>query len=286
VRVAYLGPPGTFTEDALREASGGAEHELLPSPSVYAAISAVESGEADRAFVPFENSIEGAVRATLDTLAFEAGNVSLVGEHDQPIRHCLIAREELPLEAIEVVLSHPQGTAQCARFLREELPGADVRAVSSTAEAVRIVSEQEAPWAALGAASAAALYGCVILRDGVEDEPDNVTRFVWVAPEGTDPAADSGRRRAGSATRWRTSLIFAELGDDRPGALVDALQVFSSHDVNLTRIESRPRPGGLGRYMFFVDLEGGTGDDPVARSIAELRDHAESVRVLGSYPIA
>jgi prephenate dehydratase len=282
VRVAYLGPPGTFTEDALRDASRGADHELLPAPSVYAAIAAVEAGEADRAFVPFENSIEGAVRATLDTLAFEVEGVALVGEHDLPIRHCLIAREELPLESIEVVLSHPQGTAQCARFLREELPGADVRAASSTAEAVRIVSEEAAPWAALGAASAAGLYGCVVLRDGVEDEPDNVTRFVWVAPEGTDPAGVAG---GGADTRWRTSLIFAELGDDRPGALVDALQVFSSHGVNLTRIESRPRPGGLGRYMFFVDLEGGTGDGPIAGAIGELRDHAESVRVLGSYPI-
>ena len=284
MRVAYLGPPGTFTEDALRDASRGADHELLPAPSVYAAISAVEAGEADRAFVPFENSIEGAVRATLDTLAFEAEGVSLVGEHDLPIRHCLIARDQLPLESIEVVLSHPQGTAQCARFLREELPRADVRAASSTAEAVRIGSEEQAPWAALGAASAAALYGCVILRDGVEDEPDNVTRFVWIAPEDTDPA---GGQVSGGGTEgpWRTSLIFAELGDDRPGALVDALQVFSSHGVNLTRIESRPRPGGLGRYMFFVDLEGGTRQPPVADAIAELRDHAESVRVLGSYPV-
>jgi prephenate dehydratase len=287
MRVAYLGPPGTFTEDALRTASAGAGHELSPAPSVYAAISAVESGEADRAFVPFENSIEGAVRATLDTLAFEAEGVALVGEHDFPISHCLIAREEIPLESIEVVLSHPQGTAQCARFLREELPGADVRAASSTAEAVRIVSSEDAPWAALGAASAADLYGCTILRDGVEDEPDNVTRFVWVAPEGTEPGDGTGgpEGEAPPGAPWRTSLIFAELGDDRPGALVDALQVFSSHGVNLTRIESRPRPGGLGRYMFFVDLEGGTGDEPVSSSISGLRDHAESVRVLGSYPI-
>ncbi|HZA57686.1 MAG TPA: prephenate dehydratase [Solirubrobacterales bacterium] len=279
MRVAYLGPPGTFTEDALRDATGSAAPELLPAPSVYAAIAAVETGEADRAFVPFENSIEGAVRATLDTLAFEAEGVSLVGEHDFPIRHCLIARSEIPLERIEVVLSHPQGTAQCARFLREELPGADVRAASSTAEAVRTVSEEDAVWGALGAASAAALYACTILRDGVEDEPDNVTRFVWVAPAGTEPAG------SGDAP-WRTSLIFAELGEDRPGALVDALQVFSIHGVNLTRIESRPRPGGLGRYMFFVDLEGQDASEPVSKAIGELRRHAESVRVLGSYPVA
>ena len=276
MRVAYLGPPGTFTEDALRDASPAAELEPVPSPSVYAAIVAVEAGEADRAFVPFENSIEGAVRATLDTLAFDASGVALVGEHDYPISHCLIAREQIPLDRIAVVVSHPQGTAQCARFIREHLPGAEVLAASSTAEAVRLVSEEQAPWAALGAASAAELYGCVVLQEGVEDQPDNVTRFVWIAPEG--PAAEG-------EGPWRTSLIFSELGADKAGALVDALQAFSNHGVNLTRIESRPRPGGLGRYMCFVDLEGGAHEDAVSKAIDELRGHAESVRVLGSYPI-
>jgi prephenate dehydratase len=276
LRVAYLGPPGTFTEDALRDAAAGVELEPSPTPSVYASIAAVEAGEADRAFVPFENSIEGAVRATLDTLAFDAEGVALVGEHDFPISHCLIARAEVPLDQIEVVLSHPQGTAQCARFIREQLPGAEVRAASSTAEAVRLVSEQRAPWAALGAASAAERYGAVVLREGVEDQPDNITRFVWIAPRGTEPEGDGP---------WRTSLIFSELGDDKPGALVDALQAFSDQGVNLTRIESRPRPGGLGRYMFFIDLEGGVADEAVSRAIDELRGHAESVRVLGSYPI-
>ncbi|MBM3667476.1 MAG: prephenate dehydratase [Actinobacteria bacterium] len=278
MRVAYLGPPGTFTEDALREAAAGAELDAVPAASVFAAISAVEAGEADRAFVPFENSIEGAVRSTLDTLAFETEGVTIIGEHDLSISHCLIAREELPLDRIEVVLSHPQGTAQCARFLREQLPRAEVRTASSTAEAVRIVSEGSAQWAALGAAGAAELYGCVVLLDGVEDHPDNVTRFVWIAPGGTEAPA-------GASGPWRTSLIFAELGDDRPGALVDALQAFSAKGVNLTRIESRPRPGGLGRYMFFVDLEGGVQEQPVADAIEELRSLAESVRILGSYPV-
>ena len=277
MRVSYLGPPGTFTEDALNRAAGDSDLEAIPSPSVYAAILAVQEGEAERAFVPFENSIEGAVRATLDTLAFDASGVTLVGEYDLAISHCLIAREPLPLERIEVVLSHPQGTAQCARFLRERLPGADVRTASSTAEAVRLVSESPQPWAALGAASAAELYGAAVLQDGVEDERDNVTRFVWVAPAGTRPEGKGP---------WRTSLVFAELGADRPGALVDALEAFSSQGVNLSRIESRPRRSGLGAYMFFLDLEGGADDEPVARAIDSLREHAESVRILGSYPIA
>ncbi len=116
----------------------------------------------------------------------------------------------------------------------------------------------------------------MVLQEGVEDQPDNVTRFVWIAPEGTEPEGEGP---------WRTSLIFSELGADKPGALVDALQAFSDQGVNLTRIESRPRPGGLGSYMFFIDLEGGTHEDAVSKAIDGLRGHAESVRVLGSYPI-
>jgi prephenate dehydratase len=277
MRVAYLGPPGTFTEDALREAIGGEQVETVPKPSVYAAIIAVEAGDADRALVPFENSIEGAVSATLDTLAFDAHEVTIVGEYDLPIRHCLIARVQIPLERIEVVLSHPQASAQCARFIRENLPAAEVRAAASTADAVRRVSEQEGAWAALGAASAARLYGAAVLRDGIEDEPDNVTRFVWVAPAGTRPEGGGP---------WRTSLVFAELGDDHPGALVEALQAFSERGVNLTRIESRPLRRGLGRYMFFCDLEGSNEQEEVSGAIEELRGKAESVRILGSYPVA
>jgi prephenate dehydratase len=275
VRVAYLGPRGTFTEDALLAAIGGEQVEAIPAASVYDAIVAVQRGDADRALVPFENSIEGAVSATLDTLAFDADGVTLVGEHDLPIRHCLIARREIPLDAIEVVLSHPQANAQCARFIRENLPQAEVRGASSTADAVRTVSEREQAWAALGAESAARLYGVTVLRHGVEDEPDNVTRFIWVAPQGT---AVSG------PGPWRTSLVFSELGEDHPGALVEALQVFSDRDVNLTRIESRPLRRGLGRYQFFLDLEGSSDDEPVSGAIEALRDKAETVRVLGSWP--
>jgi prephenate dehydratase len=277
MRVAFLGPAGTFSEDALIAAAGEAGIEPLPRPSVHAAIQAVADGEADRALVPFENSIEGAVRSTLDTLAFEAEGITIAGEHDHPIRHSLIARTQLPLDRIEVVLSHPQASAQCTGFIRDNLAHAVVRAAASTADAVRQVAASDEPWAALGAASAARIYGCVVLREGVEDSAENVTRFVWIAPAGTEP---SGRGP------WRTTLVFAELGADHPGALVEALTEFSSRDVNLTRIESRPLRQGLGRYMFFCDLEGGAADPAVAEAIEALRGKAESVRILGSYPIA
>lgn len=277
MRIAYLGPAGTFTEDALREASAGRDHEALHTATVYDAILAVERGQADRALVPFENSIEGSVRTTLDTLAFDAERVTIVGEYDYAVHPCLIARRRLALEEITTVISHPQPLAQCAGFLRRDLPQAERRAAGSTAEAVIEVRGSDQPWAALGARSAAALYDCVVLREGVEDVSDNVTRFVWIAPSGT-AAAGGGA--------WKTSLVFSELGEDHPGALVEALHEFSSRDVNLTRIESRPLRRGLGRYMFFLDLEGAEADPPVRDAVAGLRGKAESVRVLGSYPVA
>lgn len=277
MRVAYLGPAGTFSEDALRNAAGDAELEPLPMATIHDAVIAVDEGSAERALVPFENSTEGSVRPTLDALAFDAPTVTIVGEHDHPISNSLIAARELELSEIEQVLSHPQASAQSARFLRAELPAAEVRAATSTADAVREVAESPRPWAALGAASAATIYGCVILREAIEDEPGNVTRFVWLAPAGTEAAGDG---------EWRTTLSFSELGADHPGALVEALTEFSSRAVNLTRIESRPlREAGLGRYMFFCDLEGSLADAPVGESIEALRTKAENVRVLGSYPL-
>jgi prephenate dehydratase len=276
MRVAYLGPAGTFSEDALRAAAGETVLEPLPQASIFEAIIAVDEGRAERALVPFENSIEGSVRATLDALAFDALSVAIVGEHDQPISNSLIARTRIELDQVEAVLSHPQASAQCARFIRSELPRAQVRAAPSTADAVREVAASERPWAALAGSSAAAIYDCVVLRDAVEDGPDNVTRFVWLAPAGTEPAGDGA---------WKTTLSFAELGADHPGALVEALAVFSQRAVNLTRIESRPLRRGLGRYMFFVDLEGAVLDPGVGEAVEALREQAEAVRVFGSYPL-
>lgn len=281
MRIAYLGPAGTFTEDALGEIEAvDAETERLRKPSIHDAILAVERGEADRAFVPIENSIEGSVRSTLDTLAFETNSVAIVGEHDFTVHPVLMAREAISTEQVTAVLSHPQPLSQCARFLRENLPGAELRAVSSTAEAARLVGESSEPWAAIGALAAVEMYGCTVLREGIEDEANNVTRFVWIAPE----AERAGEGSGGEA--WKTSLVFSELGEDHPGALVEALREFSSREVNLTRIESRPLRLGLGRYMFFCDLEGALSETAVGEAIEALRSKAESVRILGSYPTA
>ena len=276
MKVAYLGPAGTFSEDAVRAAAAHLAVDPLPLATVHEAIAAVADGLADLALVPFENSIEGSVRPTLDALAFDVEGVAIAGEHDQPIRHSLIAREAIALERIARVASHPQVLAQCTRFLRRELPAAEVMAAPSSADAIRTVGSATEPWAAIGPAATAAKYGCAVLRDGIEDEPGNVTRFIWIAP--------ASARIDGSGP-WRTTLVFSELGEDHPGALVDALTEFSCRAVNLTRIESRPLRRGLGRYMFFIDLEGRDRDADVAEAIAGLRTKAESVRILGSYPV-
>jgi prephenate dehydratase len=276
MRIAYLGPAGTFTEDALGEALLGGDFEPLRTRTIPDAILAVERGEADRALVPIENSLEGSIRPTLDTLALEAEGVTIVGEHDYRVRVHLIARAGVQIGDVEAVLSHPQPLAQCAHFLREALADVELRSVSSTAAAVRMVSESARPWAALGARAAAELYGCEVLVEGVEDQDDNVTRFVWIAPRGTGASGEGP---------WKTSLVFSELGADHPGALVDALGEFSSRGINLTRIESRPLRQGLGQYMFFCDLEGRETDEVVAEALAGVRGKAGSMRILGSYPV-
>jgi len=281
LRVAYLGPAGTFSEDALRQ-SGLASDGFTPVPcdTIPSVIEAIGRGLADRALAPIENSIEGSVRGTLDGLVDQAEQVTIVGEYDHQIRSALISRRALPLAEIEAVISHPQPLAQCARFLREELPAAELKVAPSTSAAAREVSQSDRPLAALAPAAAAAIYDCEILREGIEDEPGNVTRFVWLAP------ADAHEERAetSSAKSWKTTLVFSELGADHPGALVETLLEFSKREINLVRIESRPLRRELGRYRFFVDIEGRDSDPMVAEAIAGLRAKAATVRILGSYP--
>ena len=275
-RLAYLGPAGTFSEDAVRSAPDADGAELVALRTVRDTVMAVHDGLVDRAIVPIENSLEGPVGVTLDTLA-EEHDVTIVGELVLAVSPCLIAREPVELGAIERVVSHPQPLAQCARFLRDSLPAAEVMSAASTAEAVRIVAAERAPWAALGTPRAAALYGATVLVAGVEDEPGNATRFVWLArePVAPDPARPT-----------KTSLAFWGSDDDSPGWLVRCLSEFAFRGVNLTKIESRPRRAQLGHYRFFVDCEGDARDGAVAGAVAGLHAHCESVRVLGSYPAA
>src|SRR5437763_12358089 len=282
MRTGYLGPEGTFTQEALLSATSVSGLELVALPTIYDTVMAVHEGSVERALVPMENSLEGSVNATLDALAMETEDVAIVGEVVHPIRHCLIARAPLELSQIEAVVSHPQATAQCARFLRARLPGAQVLAGSSTADAVRMIAERDGRWAALGNRLAAERYRCQILRSGVEDLPGNETRFVWLARREAAPGPIGSETL--SIGPWKTAIVFWGVGAETPGWLVRCLSELSERDVNLARIESRPRKQGLGRYMFFADLEGRETEPHVAEALGALGAHVEELRVLGSFP--
>ena len=275
MKVAFLGPAGTFTEEALR-ASATEDTQAVAYPTVYETVMAVHDGAVDRAVVPIENSLEGGVAATLDALATEASDVRIVAELIHPIHHCLIAREEIELDRVTRVISHPQAMSQCASLLRGPLAGAERVSSVSTAEAARAVAESGEPWAAIASRLAAELYGCVLLQESVEDSDGNETRFVWLAPA-AEPAPEHGDK---------TSIVFWGFNDESPGALVNVLRELSDREINLTRIESRPRRVGLGHYMFFADLEGGADEPRVGEALAALDSRVEELRVLGSYPSA
>jgi prephenate dehydratase len=274
VRVAFLGPEGTFAEEALRASAPGGVEEV-PYATVYETVMAVHHGDVDRGVVPIENSLEGSVTTTLDALAGEAERVRIVGEIVRPIEHCLAARAGLGLDDVRLVVSHPQAIAQCAGFLRERLPEAATATAPSTAEAVRAAASSTEPVAALGPRLAAELYGCEVLAEGVQDGSGNFTRFVWLGPEHAPPAAPP----------TKTSIVFWGFNDESPGALVGVLGELASRGVNLTKIESRPRRMRLGHYMFFADLDGAAEDGDVSAALRALSERVQTLKVLGSYPV-
>jgi prephenate dehydratase len=279
MRVGYLGPDGTVSHEAVLSAAGSEAFELSPQPTLQEAVAAVHDGDVDRALVPIENSLEGSVTPTLDAIAFETDDVVMVGELRHPVHLHLVAAGPLELGEVRAVVSHPQASGQCGRFLRDSLPGVPVVAARSTADAVRHVAGGfESGAAAIGTRGAADRYGCTVLREDVEDDPGSETRFVWIARAGDEPEDRGGR--------FKTALVFWGAGSAGPGWLVRCLAVFAERDVNLTRIESRPRRQRLGEYMFFLDLEGRMADADVAAAVEGLRAHADVVRVLGSFPVA
>ncbi|MDO9354017.1 MAG: prephenate dehydratase domain-containing protein [Solirubrobacteraceae bacterium] len=324
--VGFLGPNGTFSEAAAQRLASSWAGELVPVASIINLIQSVtddfvlkEPFQLDAAVVPIENSTEGSVGATLDTLV-DHEDLVITAELDLPIEQLLVARAGLDLASIEQVYSHPQGIAQTRRFLAEHLPNAGIVPTSSTSKSVQIVTESTEPWAAIGSRRAAELYGATILRDDISEQV-NVTRFVLVerrgAPvdrsariglvetvavtdggvvEATDPVAEGAvggeparQRRAddaGSDRPMKTSVVFQGQGDGSPGWLVRCLSEFAFRRVNLSKIESRPLRGHLGHYRFFIDMEGSATDPDPADAIEGLRHHATDVRILGSYPVA
>jgi prephenate dehydratase len=271
-RYAYLGPAGTFTQAALRTLGEAAGAEHVPFPTVQAALDAVRAGDAVRAVVPIENSVEGAVTATLDELA-GGHDLVICAEILLPVTFALLGRPGSRLDEIKTVGGHPHSQPQCRHWLARHLPTAEWRPASSNAAAARLAADGQIG-AALAGAFAAPTYGLDVLASDVNDRDGAVTRFVVVRSPGPPPA------RTGYD---RTSLA-AFLIDDHPGALAEILAEFAVRGVNLTRVESRPTGDVLGRYYFSIDCEGHVDDARVGEAMMGLRRVCGDVRFLGSYP--
>jgi prephenate dehydratase len=275
LRVGYLGPPGTFSEQALMTQADLAAAELVDLPSITEVIEAITAGEVDLGVVPLENAIEGAVTVTLDSLTFDA-DVLIQREIVISVQMNLLGLPGATLTEIERVLSIPVATAQCRSFLHKELGSAVAVAANSTAEAARQVVEENDPrMAAIGPALAADIYGLEILAADIEDHPENETRFGVIARAGVP--VPTGHDKT-------TIVVFQKA--DEPGSLLAILQEFAARAINLTNLQSRPTKRGLGDYCFLIELEGHLSDELVADCLRDLKSKQSDVKFLGSYPAA
>ena len=268
IRLAYLGPAGTFSEEAAQRYQATAK--LLPYNSEAAVAAAVSSGTADAAILAIENSLEGSVTGTLDALIHES-RLAISHELILPIEQCLIVRPGTTGSDVRVIRSHPQALHQCRMFVERRFPNARQEAALSTAGAVEEILDIEGG-AAIGPARAAELHDAEILERGIEDDQQNKTRFVALDASDSEPTGED-----------KTSIAFT-VAHDRPGTLVDALHEFSDRGINLTRIESRPSREELGIYIFLVDLEGHRSETLVAQALAAVEAQAFFFRLFGSYP--
>jgi len=274
-RVAYFGPAGTFTEEALLTQPDLATGELIAFASIGEVLVAVESGDCALGFVPLENAIEGTVNATIDGLVFDV-DVRIIREVVLDIHLNLMALPGTSLEAIDTVISFPHALAQCRSFLSASLPTAVSVASNSTADAAKTLGEQRLErTAAIAPRLAAELYGLEILASSIEDHPDNQTRFVALAKKGVPPRTGHDR----------TAMVCFQ-DADRPGSLYAILGQFAARNVNLTRLESRPTKKSLGDYCFIIEFEGHLSDPLIADCLAEMAATVARVKFLGSYPVA
>ena len=271
IRLAYLGPPGSYSEQAAIDYNPSAE--AIPFSAIPAVVASVDDGLADEAVVPIENSLEGAVTFTLDLLIHES-DLKIKREQVVSIVHCLLADEGTKTEDIRVVYSHPQALAQCRVYLTKNLPKAALVASLSTSGAVEDMRKSGVPAAAISSWRAAELYGARVVERGIEDAHNNKTRFVVLARE--------DHARTG---KDKTSVCF-DFGSDAPGILYRTLGELAERGINLVKIESRPDRRSLGRYVFLIDMEGHREDPRVHKALEGLRSRTAMFKVLGSYPMA
>ncbi len=274
-RVGYLGPAGTFTEEALTVSLEQVALEPVAYPSIEDALAAAANGEVDFAFVPIENALEGSVLTTLDALIHRY-DLLAIAESILAIHHVLLGYGEPDLARVREVRSHPQALAQSQRYLRAQLPQADLVAVASTADAARQVRLLEDPTvAAIAPRRAAALWGLKVLAESIEDDPHNETRFWLLARDRLPPPTGNDR----------TALVCFQVVD-RPGSLLSLLVPFASRGINLTKLESRPARTNLGAYLFVIELEGHVTDESVAGALEDLRELKVRTKLLGSFEAA
>lgn len=269
MKYGFLGPKGTFSHSAA--AFFAKNNETIPYSSIYNALLAAKNGEVDYAVVPIENSTEGSVNTALDSLIFDF-DMPIKAQLNLPISESLVAKSDTSLEEITKVLSHTQPFAQCSDFLRKKLPFAETVSVSSTAEAMRLVSESDEKLAAIGNKLSAPLYGLDVLREHIENDDKNFTIFALVSPKKADP--DKGAQK--------TTIAFSVLNE--PGNLFKILSIFSIYDVNMTKILSRPMRNRPEEYVFFVDLENGDKKD-IEDAMTMVRRKTSFFKLLGSYNV-
>lgn len=268
VKVAFLGPRGTFTEQAGRKFFPSAGAEFLPRPTIRDVFREVETGEASFGTVPVESTTEGSVTTTLDR--FLTSNLMVYGEVELQVMHDLILSPESSLDDVKVIMSHPQALAQCRDYLHEHFPDVELLETRSTAEAVRRLSKVPNA-AAIGTDLAAEIYGMKVVTKGIQDNPRNYTRFFILSKK--------DHPRTGHD---KTSVLFSV--EHVPGALYRALGVFAERDVNLTKIESRPTKQKPWEYVFFLDFEGHRDGKACRETLEELKRRSTFIKVLGSYP--
>ncbi|MGE5613998.1 MAG: prephenate dehydratase [Bacillota bacterium] len=271
IRIGYLGPRGTFSHEALKKYIGNTPHLARDFQSIPEIFEAFGNNLLDEAIVPVENSIEGAVSATMDILAHESG-LMVKAELILPVRENLLVKPGARIPDIRYVLSHPQPLGQCRKFLSEHLPHALTKAVYSTSAAAEEVKNGGGDLAAIGSAAAAEVYGLEIAMADIHDNDNNQTRFFII-----------GRTDAARTGNDKTSIVFST--EDKPGSLYRILEIFNLWDINMTRIESRPAKNMLGRYIFFVDIAGHREDENVKDALTMVGKKTSFLKILGSYPV-
>ena len=266
MKVSFQGEPGAYSEQAVFNYFG--DVETVPCESFDAMFDAVVSGKSDAALAPIENSLAGSIHQNYDLLLRH--DLHIVGEYFLRVQHCLITNTGVKMEDIKKAISHPQALGQCAAYLRSH--GIKAEQVYDTAGSVKMLKESGArDVAAIASKRAAELYGMQILEEGIEDNPENYTRFLAVGGESIVPTGEA-----------KTSIVFTL--KNVPGSLFKAMSVFALRDIDLTKIESRPLQGSPWEYLFYIDLIGSVQDDAVQRALDHLGEYAVMLRVLGSYP--